>query len=170
MSQLNFIATSTLLTAKRRPAPMITKYPSTQVHKSTLEAHGLSLIKYRDRSVTIRTTTQKAQRNNRMTSKHPPGFSNSIPVAFFMIIFIHTHSAGADDAGDSFTNNLLTDLAPIVALFGEQVFCSQYFPDVHSDFDPSGFQAVSEPGLFLARLRDLRHISAWNHHRHSERD
>ncbi|KAH8586804.1 hypothetical protein B0O99DRAFT_489413, partial [Bisporella sp. PMI_857] len=36
----------------------------------------------------------------------------------------------SDDAGETFTNNLLTDLAPILALFGEQVtkqFMSQSF-------------------------------------------
>jgi hypothetical protein len=47
-----------------------------------------------------------------------------------VIISIHVSPAWADDAGDSFTNNLLTDIAPVLALFGEQVtkqFLSQSF-------------------------------------------
>jgi hypothetical protein len=45
-------------------------------------------------------------------------------------LLVCVHPARADDAGDTFTNNLLTDLAPILALFGEQVtkqFMSQAF-------------------------------------------
>jgi hypothetical protein len=51
-------------------------------------------------------------------------------VILAVISCIHIDVARADDSGDSFTSNLLTDLAPILSLFGEQVtkqFLSQSF-------------------------------------------
>lgn len=44
-----------------------------------------------------------------------------VHLGWLVVFFACVHPARADDAGDSFTNNLLTDLAPILALFGEQV-------------------------------------------------
>ncbi|KAF8250990.1 hypothetical protein K440DRAFT_540557, partial [Wilcoxina mikolae CBS 423.85] len=58
------------------------------------------------------------------------GLRGGFVVILAVITCIHIDTARADDSGDSFTNNLLTDLAPILSLFGEQVtkqFLSQSF-------------------------------------------
>jgi hypothetical protein len=48
---------------------------------------------------------------------------NTLPllVAVMAVASIPTAAALADGAGEDFSNNLFSDLAPILALFGEQV-------------------------------------------------
>jgi hypothetical protein len=36
----------------------------------------------------------------------------------------------SDSSGDEFSNNLFSDLAPLLALFGEQVYCSSRLDDL----------------------------------------
>jgi hypothetical protein len=73
-------------------------------------------------------------------------------IALFLLLF--SQLALADDAGDSFTDNLLTDLAPILALFGEQV-TKQFLSQTFTSWDCIIF-AVCPIGLITAIVSAIR--------------
>ena len=78
------------------------------------------------------------------------------PLLFLSIILVSIHIAPtlASDNGDSMANNLLADLAPIVALFGEQV-TKQYLSQSFTMLDCIVF-ALCPIGIITAVVSAIR--------------
>ncbi|KAF7556041.1 hypothetical protein G7Z17_g1724 [Cylindrodendrum hubeiense] len=73
---------------------------------------------------------------------------------FALLFAIVVHPALADDTGDAFINNLLTDIAPILALFGERV-TTQFLSQSFSIYDCIIF-AVCPIGIVTAAVSAIR--------------
>ncbi|KAF3189414.1 hypothetical protein TWF788_010498 [Orbilia oligospora] len=81
------------------------------------------------------------------------GFYSHITRWFFIIVCYHAYTIRADD-GDEFSNNLFSDLAPLLALFGEQV-AKQYLSQSLSWFDCVIF-AMAPLGIITAIVSAIR--------------
>jgi len=56
-------------------------------------------------------------------------------VAVLLVLAAHICPTVADDTGDEFSNNLFSDLAPLLTLFGEQV--AKQYVTVHDAYSSS---------------------------------
>jgi hypothetical protein len=72
-----------------------------------------------------------------------------------LLLFLsRAHCVAAGTAGDDVTNNLFTDVAPLLALFGER-FAQQFLSDSYSVYDHVLF-AVAPLGIITAFVSAIR--------------
>ena len=81
-------------------------------------------------------------------------FRLRVPASAAILILIISHGAAAEDNGDEFSNNLASDLGPLIALFGEQ-FARQFMSQSMSWADNVLF-ACAPLGIITAIVGAIR--------------